>query len=328
MIDTLKDALQITLKKWPVLLLMYLLSLILAVFPVANFSSLLSELAGNSADLEGLVQGFDYTLFSDFVRGNGRLLSPAFAVMFFFGFLGSVVYAFLSGGTIAELSEKRKPFSFKFFFTQCWKVFGKYFLVLLLTGVLLFVFFLVSGLFYFIFILIAEGSSERGYVLWLLIPTILLLVLMSYGLVISFYTKVIIYRESRLGTGEAFWKAFAYVFKNPKTLGMFWLITLVGIILSGVYLLIDETIGMSSSPLIWVMVAIQQAFIITRMLLKNWNYAAAIDYFEEHPVLLFKEPLVKPESQIKEGAESETEENIEENEQPNEESETESKEEN
>ncbi|KPM47162.1 hypothetical protein AFM12_15205 [Jiulongibacter sediminis] len=286
---------------------MYLTGVLLIAFPLFKFYQILKGEAGHSMVLNELVTDFRFMIFSDFIRQSGKTLRPVLAYGALFGFIGSLIYTFLSGGAVTEWVNPTQKFSVKSFFQNCARLFWKYLLLLILLGILLFVLFLVSGIFYFIFVLIAEGSSERGYVLWLLLPTILLAYLMTFGLVLSFYAKVMLSHEPRLSSPDAFWKSFSYVYKNQKTVVQFWLISLIGISITLIYIQIDRYLGMTSVVTVWVMLFIQQLTVFLRFYLKNWNYAAAAEFFKQNPVQLWQEPK-QPEPEILPVVEEETEE--------------------
>ncbi len=262
----------------------YLLTLAISLIPGILFWGILKKSIGNSMALEALMPDFKYMIFSDFMRENANNFKPVLRISALIGFLYSIIYTFLAGGVIDQLANPKIPFSFSRFFKNSTKYFSRYFVLLIFTGLLLFSLFLISGVFFFLFILFAEGSTERGYFFWLLSPAILLFTFICFGLVVSFYAKTFLYQNAQFKVTEAFWKSFSYVFYHPKSILLFLMTLFIGFLLLLVYLLLDKYIGMKSSFTVAILVCIQQVFIFSRIILKHWNYALAIDFVELYPI--------------------------------------------
>ncbi|MFT7421753.1 MAG: hypothetical protein ACI9QN_002684 [Arcticibacterium sp.] len=289
MISILKDSFKDVKVNWPVHLFMYLVSILLAILPLIFFYEILKSEIGNSMLLNELVSDFSFMVFGDFMIASGEAFKPVFWYSLGAGFVSSLIYTFFAGGVIYKLDNPGIGFSFNRFFKISAAHFPKYFGLLCLTGLLLFIFFLISGLVYFVFLAIADGSSERGYVLWLIPPSVFLFILMSFGLCISFYAKVFMYKEPRITFLKAFWEAFYYVFTNKETLLYFWVFLIFGSFSLMIYLVLDEFIGMTSGFTIGLMLVFQQLFIFIKFVLKHWNYALVIHFFDMHPVRLYTE---------------------------------------
>lgn len=296
--EILKTSFEVIKQKWQMHMLMYLVGLILTAFPTFLFYEILGKEMGTSMLLNELVPDFSFMILGDFLNTSAKAFKPVFLYGLGVGFLGSIVYTFFAGGIIDQLSKTKERFSFGQFFKKSAALFPKYFGLLILMGTLLFVFFLVAGLFYFIFVSIADGSTERGYVLWFIPPTILFFVMMTYGLTVSLYAKVFIWKEPKIGFEKAFWEAFYYVYREKKPVLIFWSLIVLGTALLLIYLLLDRFIGMSSAFTIALMLLFQQAFILSKFVLKHWNYAVALNYFERNGLNLSQfvklpEPIVE-----------------------------------
>lgn len=314
MMEMLKASFRITVANWRVSLLFYVISLLLTAFPLFFFYNHLVAASQFRFVLNELVAEFDYALFSDFMNENKNVFRPVLLFGLLGGFLGSLVYTFLSGGAVLRYMKGSQKTSVSDFFHDSARLFPRYLLLLILLGVLLFCLFLICGVVFFIFALLAEGSSERGYVLWLLPPFVLLALSMSFGLCVSLYAKVFIASEWYLPVGDAFWKAFSYVFNRPQTLGFFWILIGAGALLGGVYLILDDVLGMTSAITMGIMLIIQQVLVFFRFFLKNWNYALATRFFSINRIDLNntfgKKEVVVQSSEIKAIAENNIQENI------------------
>jgi hypothetical protein len=296
--EILKESFEVIKQKWQLHILMYLVGLLLTGFPTFLFYEILTKELGTTMLLNELVPDFSFMILGDFLNASGKAFKPVFWYSLGVGFLGSIVYTFFAGGIIDQLAKTKERFSFGQFFKKSAALFPKYFGLLNLIGILLFVFFLVAGLFYFIFVSIADGGTERDYVLWFIPPTILFFVMMTYGLTLSFYAKVFIWKEPKIGFVKAFWEAFYYVYREKKPVIIFWSLMVLGASFLLIYILLDRFIGMRSAFTIALMVFFQQWFILSKFVLKHWNYAAAIKYFERNEINLSQyvklpEPIIE-----------------------------------
>ena len=278
----LKDSIALIIKKWPISLFTAALGLLLGIIPSLFFSYRLSVLVKTQKALEELAYQFNFGLLTDFLHLHSKELIPYLGYGMSVGFIGSLFFTYLSAGVIDQLHYASKKINWRSFFYVANQLFGKYLLLLIMLGLLLFSIFLVSGLVYFIFYLIADGSTERGYTLWLSIPTLFLVAGFSFGLTLSFYAKVMLYQNRHLTASKAFWASFSYVFKHPQTLIMAAFIGLLSYIPRIIHGFLEQYVGMYG----WTKVIGISLFVILglfiRFALKNLQYAFAINYYQKH----------------------------------------------
>lgn len=286
MLRHLKAASSLTLQYPRLIFFIYLINLLLGIAVAGLFYTVSVSEGNGSLVLDKLLADFDYMVFTDFMRHHGSALTPVFLAAL--GIVG--VYFLLSnlwiGGVFYHYKIQPQQFKLRTFFHEGWRMFGKYLLILLMELFLLSLTLLLSGIFYFIFALIAEGGSEREYILWLAVPTALLIFMGSIVVVISDYAKYLLFEFKQFGIWTGFGKAVSYVFKNFQTVGLYWLVIFAGILLGLAYLGVDALIGMSGVFTVALMFIMQQLVVVGRVFLKNLNYAVIVEFHSSHPIIL------------------------------------------
>jgi hypothetical protein len=206
------------------------------------------------------------------------------------GIVYLLLNTFFAGG-ILDATEQDK-FKFPRFFETSAQYFGRFAMLLVFLFIFLMVLVSLAGMFFFIFAAIAEGGSEKEYILWMIPPIIILAYFVSFVLVLGDYARVMLFKSQSLTAYKAFWKSFSYIFKRPSAIALFWVIIVLGIVLSLVYLGIDSLIGMHSGLTIFIMFLVQQVFVFARTFLKISTQIAAKNYFEARPIELEKAIVV------------------------------------
>jgi hypothetical protein len=284
MFKYLKAAVGLTSRYPGMILTIYLINLLPGIAVAGLFYNIAVAEGNGSLVLDKLLIDFDYMVFTDFMRLYGSAFSPVLFAAF--GIIGIyfILSNLLTGGIFYHFKAQPQKFRLKVFIGEGWRMFGKYLLILIIELFLFFLIFLFSGLFFFVFALIAEGGSEREYILWLAVPIAFSIFMSSILMVISDYAKYITFEHQQLSTWGGFGKAVGYVFKNFRTVGFYWVIIGAGVLLGLAYLGIDVLIGMNSLFTVVLMLIIQQAVVIGRVFLKNLNYATINRFYTTHSV--------------------------------------------
>lgn len=286
MLNYLQLALKAVLRYPRMIIFVYLITLIPGLIIAGVFYNIVVTEGNGSLVLDKLLADFDYMIFTDFMRHHAKTLIPLYLLVFGVGGLYAILSELLTGGIFYHFKTKPSRFRLRIFLREGWRMFGKYLLIFLMQLFVLFLVFLLSGLFYFVFSLIAEGGSEKEYILWLSVPTILLIFMGSLVMLITDYARYIILEHTHLGIWQGFSKGFTYVFKNFQTVGFFWIVTGFGVVLGLVYLGLDSLIGMKGMFSVLLMFLIQQAVVIGRVFLKNLNYAVISEFYQKQPLNL------------------------------------------
>ena len=257
---------------------------LLAALPL--YDTLLAE-DQNSLAFMNLLNGFDYTVYSDFMHRSERAVSPLMSVGRWLGILYVFLSVFVAGGILwrfMQLSGLRQPVPFHIgtFLPACGqyagrfgRLFGVTFLFVLAgAGIWLVIGSLAS-------IALSDSLTERGlfwvgsifFILFVLTATLLLC--------IGDYAKVLMFREDERNAFRAFGRAGRLVWRNlGKTYGFYWLLIGIGGGLFGFYFLLDDLITMRNWPTILIMLVVQQALIFARISLKVWSLGIAYGVYE------------------------------------------------
>ena len=279
---------------------------LLAALPLYN--TLIAE-DQNSLAFLNLLNGFDYTVFSDFMHRSGRAISPLMSVGRWLGILYVLLSVFVAGGILerfAQLSvaQTRVPLQVSTFLAACSQYGGRF---LRLFGVTCLFVLVGAGLWLVIGTLVgmtlSDTLTERG-IFWVgLVFFILFVLTATLLLCIGDYAKVLMFRENEHNAFRAFGRAGRLVWPNlGRTFGPYWLLIGIGTGLFGLYFLIDDLITMRSWPTILIMLVVQQALIFARAGLKVWSLGTAYRVYEGLPKpaptvlpILVAEPADEPQ---------------------------------
>lgn len=277
-------------QKLLLVLFLYAVGFVLAMLVSRPFYVTFLNEANTSVALDKLIADFDFMIFTDFFHQSEKAFKPFLPLIFTLGIVYLLLNTFFAGG-ILDATEQDK-FSFPRFFEASAQHFGRFSMLLVFLFIFLMVLVSLAGMFFFIFAAIAEGGSEKDYILWMIPPVLILIYFVGFVVIMGDYGRVMLFKLPTLTPYSAFWKAFSYIFKRPTAIALFWFIIVLGIILSVVYLGIDSLIGMHSGFTIFVMFLVQQVFVFGRTFLKISTQIAAKNYFEAKPVELEKVILV------------------------------------
>ncbi|MDP1815944.1 MAG: hypothetical protein Q8K92_15965 [Leadbetterella sp.] len=265
---------------------MYAVGFVMAMLVARPFYVTFLNEANTSVALDKLIADFDFMIFTDFFHQSQKAFQPFLPLVFTLGIVYLLLNTFFAGG-ILDAPEQEK-FKFPRFFEASAQHFARFAMLLVFLFIFLMVLVSLAGMFFFIFAVIVEGGSEKDYILWMIPPVLILVYFVGFVVIMGDYGRVMLFKSPTLTPYGAFWKAFSYIFKWPSAIALFWMIIVLGIILSVVYLSIDSLIGMHSGLTIFLMFLVQQVFVFGRTFLKISTQVAAKNYFEARPIELEK----------------------------------------
>lgn len=284
MINFIIQQLRILIKDKATWILLYLVSLFFGLLVGIPFYLTAETIGGNSMELDRLVSNFDFSTFFDFTRKAGKSFRPQYMATAALGFMYFLLNIFFAGGVVDRAEHLKEKFSFSRFISSSARTFPRYlgaYVLMLLVSICIF---FASGIIYFVATLLADSGNDRSLILWLSIPTIILVVSLSFMLTVQDYTKVLLYKYEHLGIGTAFSKAFGFVFKNPKTLLNLWILIAFAMILFAVYSGLDYLIGMTGIATIILFFIIQQVVSFIRIFLRFSHLRVAAQYLHLKPI--------------------------------------------
>lgn len=298
---------QQTCQSFRLLWLIYGITLVLGLLVALPFYNTLKIEDQNSLAFMNLLEGFDYTVYSDFMHRSERTIAPLISVGRWLGSLYVFLSLFFAGGILLHFSQPYNAFRSGLFWQGCAHYIGRF---LRLFGVTLLFVIVGAGLWLVIGSLVSiavdDSFTERGlfwigavfFALFTLSATLLLC--------IGDYAKVLMFREDEHGAFRAFGRAGRLVLQNmPRTYGLYWLTILIGSGLFGVYFLLDDLILMSDWLTILILFISQQLLIFGRVALKVWWLGTAYTSYQTFPEYTpFSRPTLLPESGHEAGSET------------------------
>ncbi|MFD2571695.1 hypothetical protein ACFSUS_13705 [Spirosoma soli] len=291
--NALTSSLRHTRSSGQLIWLIYGVTLMLGLLAALPFYNTLKAEDEDSLAFLNLLDGFDYTVYSDFMHRSERAIDPLMSVGRWLGVLYLLLNLFFAGGILMRFSQPRGSFNTGLFWQACSHYVGRF---LRLFGVTL-LFLLAGGGIWLVAgtlvgVMLSDELTERGlfwvgvlfFVLFALTATLLLC--------IGDYAKVLMFREDERNAFRAFGQAGRLVLQNIRqTYGLYWRFILIGAGLFGIYFLIDEAIVMKNWPTILIMFVVQQALIFARAGLKVWSLGTA---YTVYATLLKPTPLTRP----------------------------------
>lgn len=256
-----------------VVTLSYCISVLFSLIIAVPFLKTLINISENTLSLNTLIEDFDYMIFTDATRIYSTALQPYIlwflVVLSFYIF----VYSFLSGGITDALINKKLKLSR--FLVQSYRYWGRTFGLGLLILLLSLIFIVVSVSIGVLMQEVIENHNHRSIVLVQLPAFFLFLISHIYLFLIWDYSRILLLKKQNFRASEAFTKAINLTFSNFYPLKTLLVIACLGLAGLGIYLFLDEIIGMSSAFTILLMFVIQQLFIYFRGFIRLLNLKMA-----------------------------------------------------
>lgn len=291
MFTILRQAFRRTAQNWQIVLVIFLVNFTLGLIVAFPSFSIIKAESEQSLAFEKLIKDFDFTVFYDFMHKNGKSLVSLIPVGFLLAGIYTLLNIFFSGGILSQFTI-RDTFKLSEFLKNSWHYFRKFFLLSLIQFISLILGYIAILTMFGIFVAISDGKTEPTFVAWMIFPCAFTFFIITFLLNVGDYAKVLLHRDDLLNPWKAFEKAADYVFRNFKTMQVYWAIVLVGFAIMLVYLMLESTIGMTSGFKIWLMFVIQQFFIFCRIFIRTWNLSNAFDFVSLRPIPLTPKPII------------------------------------
>ena len=263
-------------KSWKMIILLFVVNFLIALLIAYGFRSELLAGFGSSLLPERMMEGFDATVYNDFLRTNPNLMTPFWGQLFWLIVISFALNTLFGGGIVKGLQRGAERFSVAEFIADC----GTYVLRLLLLVVVAGVGLAIIGLVWFFIVNIVYGilsggaATEVPYVTSFLISAVLFLVPMVTLLMIVDYTKVSMVLDDERSPFRALGTGARFVLKNfLATTAWQWFMIFVAIVLILLYWLIEGNLAMATGFGVFVVFLLQQASVGGRI----WVRLATID---------------------------------------------------
>ena len=257
-------------------LFIYSINLILGLVVALPFLGAIKNGFGSSMLPDALLQGFDFTALTEFIRQSAKSIGGFFIQMRWIIFLYLVLSILFSGGilNIFNQNEKYSSASFLFGCSKYFFRFTKLFLYIILLNIL------IALIIYLplVFIVKAVGkSADSESTLFFIVLTGVLIHLILFIIlqIVSFYTKIYIVTHDTRKVFISVFRSIGFVFKHfIRTFSLFIMLIITSIILILIFYILKRIIGTGPGSAILIMFFIQQAFIFSRVFIRNWFYGS------------------------------------------------------
>ena len=249
---------------------LFIFSLIL-LFPL---KSELKDMLGYSLMGQEALEGKGANIFIEFIIHHAETVSLERSLLLGMGILYLLSTIFFNGGILGIFTKKDTQFSARLFFESAGRFFGKFFRLFLFS----LVFLLLAILLYSILGGIANTIAGDGEILGGVLKIILLVKLFFLIFLINMvfdYAKIRTVLEERKDMFRTGLQAWGFVLKNlGKTLGLYYLIILEGILALIIYLIISNWIQGVTGLGILLLFIWQQIYTLTRIWIRLQFYAS------------------------------------------------------
>jgi hypothetical protein len=296
------NGLRNTRREIKMVLVIYFLTLSLALLVVFPFKNMISDSIGHSMSTYELFSEFDYTAYKDFQLQNVEVIKYFQKQIIWFGLFYLLSSIFFAGGILSTFDNRKTKFSLKSFFGSCGEYFSRFlrlgvFSILLQILIAVIIYSTFRSVF---FGLVDSIKSEVDIITTVAIAIVIHVMFVLLLMIISDYAKIIIVQNKSTKVLRSYGEAIKFTFKNfmgTYSLYLFLLSPPILLILS--YFTFELMVGMVSTTTIILMFLIQQMFIWLRIFIKVWFFASQYFYYSISSVPEVKviEPILISESE-------------------------------
>jgi len=256
------------------LLLLFGVQFVFALILLLPLRSELNDMLGYSLMGQEALEGRGANIFVEFLVHHAETISLERSLLFGIGFLYLFMTIFFNGGILGIFTKKDERFSARLFFESAGRFFGKFFRLFLFS----LVFLLLALLLYSALLGLAKAIAGDAEVLKGVLNIILIIKLFFLILFINMvfdYAKIRTVVEDRKDMFRTGLRSWGFVFKNlGKTLGLYYLIFLQGILALVLYLVISHWIQGVTGLGILLLFIWQQIYTLTRIWIRLQVYAS------------------------------------------------------
>ncbi len=279
------------------LALLWIVNLLVALPLAVTVGQAIQDSVGRSLVGERLVQGFDTHWQGEFAQEaqgvaktfapevvgagaffrdleswwSGRLFEVEPALLWT-GLGYALLWVLLLGGVLERLArsaggEEGSDRGLAAFFGAGGRYFFRFLRLTALSGVLYYgIYRLARAGFHALENAMRDVTAERTVLLWVLLGAALVVALLTLVRVVFDYARIAIVAQGRRSALGAAWAGLAFVLEHPvRTLGLYWALAVVGLVLLGLYSLIAPQAGPASWLGVTLAFLLGQAALATRL---------------------------------------------------------------
>lgn len=265
------------LRQWRVVGIVYIIQLCLAFTLGMEVHNVLQASIGNSLEINKLINGYDHTVFSDFLKIHGASITPLIGQLRWLLLVWLLFSVFTNAGMLYASTQPEQVSARPF-----WEGGSRYFFSFLKMSLVILLPVLVWTSLIFVPLGMhlqpaLENSTSEATVVW---PVIGILLLYLLGLV-KFYIWSVVSRIYRLQHDVSIptaLKAGLRIFRKKvwRLLAFVLAFLALQLFLLVLYWWLESISGMTSPALILVFFLIQQAFSFFKILIRQCLYAGIV----------------------------------------------------
>lgn len=271
------------------IVILWLINFIFGSIIFFLFFGQLSKAIGKSLIAESIQEKFDYNFLFEFLTYHGQSIRTIFSVAVFLIIIYFLISIFLYGGILFSLAhsqrandvEKSKVRFAPIFFQGAGKFFGRFFRLSIYSLILWIIFIIFIFLLTRVgWVLTANGTNEQmAFYLFLVEIGIGFFLLFLIKMILD-YTRIKIVTEDSRYVFRSLLKIIKFVFQRlGKTLSLYYLLIVTGVILFGIYWVLKLIIPSYSLVTIIITFIVYQLFIASRSWLKIAFQASQLIFY-------------------------------------------------
>jgi len=253
------------------LFILYFSNLLMALLLALPFMGFLKIGFGSSVMFENLLEGFNFTSFSNLMYYNSDGISTILGSIKWFLLAYFLLNLFLTGGIIRTLNKEK--FTTNNFFSGAaynfFRFLGLSAVMILVQIVFILLVYVPLGM-----ILGSFGDklvTEITYYYWVIGAFTFHLLLFLLISMIGDYAKFYLVLNDSFNIFKGFWKGVRYVFKHfLKTYFLYLMLLFIPAVIMYVYWYYEKDMKMATGVGILIVFALQQGFIFLRVFLRVW----------------------------------------------------------
>ena len=254
-------------------LIIYAITLLLALVLAIPFEKTIENEAGNSMAFSSLIKDFDYTVYKDFINQYGKVIDPYISTAVWMGILYLLFTIFFEGGIFTVLRREEDKYSLRLFWEGSAVYFSR-FLRLAIYSIIIQV--MIAASIYISLGKALESAFDRveseASMFYIGAAGVLIhLILFIFILTVTDYAKVMMVENAGYKPFKTLFRGMGFVFRHFLSSYFLYLsLLIVPIVLFIVYFSIEGAVGMTSGFKIFIIFIIQQVLIWSRVFIKVW----------------------------------------------------------
>ena len=259
------------LRMW---LILFGVQLVFAVVLLRPLGGQLDKMLGHSLMGQDVLKGIGMQVFLEFIIDYGQSASLEVKLIWIIGLIYLVTSIFFNGGILGVFVRDEQEFSAHRFFGNAGRYFGRFLRLFLFSIVFIIAALLIHTGLGALFNSIA-GDSEPLRILFLMIKTGILLFLLFFINMVFDYAKIgTVFRDRKRMCKTAL-QSWVFVFQNlGRTLKLYYLVALLGLLCFVMYSLVGKLFGPSTSLGILLLLIWQQMYAFCRIGVRLNFYAS------------------------------------------------------